>query len=79
MIMALFLRQDGGRSELQERVAAELQQKLKNEPNLQYDKPEPAILDNQHQTRPAGKFILFLVLLLAIAIIFLALRAGGII
>ena len=77
--MALFLRQDGGRSELQQRVAAELQAKLKNEPNLQYDKPEPAILDNQHQTRLAGRFILLLVLLLVVAIIILALRAGGII
>lgn len=77
--MALFLRQDGGRSELQQRVAAELQAKLKNEPSLEYDKPDPAILDNQHQTRLAGKFILFLALLLVIAIIILALRAGGII
>lgn len=77
--MALFLRQDGGRSELQQRVAAELQAKLKNEPSLEYDKPDPAILDNQHETRPAGKVIIFLVLLLIVAMIIFALRSGGII
>ena len=77
--MGLFLRQDESRSELQQRVAAELQEKLKNDPNLTYDKPEPAILDNQHDTLIAGKVILFLILLLVVTIIILALRAGGII
>ena len=77
--MGLFLRQDESRSELQQRVAAELQEKLKNDPNLTYDKPDPAILDNQHETRIAGKVILILIALLVVAIIVLALRAGGLI
>lgn len=77
--MALFLRQDDSRTELQQRVAAELQEKLKNEGNLQYEKPDPAILDNQHQTRIAGKVIIFLIALLVIALIVLALRTGGLI
>lgn len=77
--MALFLRQDGGRSELQQRVAAELQEKLKNQPGLEYDKKDPAILDNQHQTRIAGKVILILGIALVVAIIIFALRVGGLI
>ena len=77
--MGLFLRQDESRSELQQRVAAELQEKLRNDSDLQYDKPTPAILDNQHETRIAGKVILVLIVLLVIAIIMFALRAGGII
>lgn len=77
--MGLFLRQDDTRSELQRRVAAELQDKLKNDSNLTYDKPSPAILDNQHETRIAGKIVLILIVLLVVALIALALRAGGII
>ncbi len=77
--MALFLKQDETRSELQQRVAAELQEKLKVNPDITNDKPDPAILDNQHETRIAGKVILILLALLAAAIILLALRAGGLI
>lgn len=77
--MALFLKQDETRSELQQRVAAELQEKLKTNPDITPDKPDPAILDNQHETRLAGKVILILLALLVIAIIILALRAGGLI
>lgn len=77
--MALFLKQDESRSELQQRVAAELQEKLKVKPDLTNDKPDPAILDNQHETRLAGKVILVLLALLVVAIILLALRAGGLI
>ncbi|TAH32107.1 hypothetical protein EYC58_05550 [Candidatus Saccharibacteria bacterium] len=77
--MALFLKQNESRSELQQRVAAELQEKLKLTPELTNEKPDPAILDNQHETRIAGKAILFLIALLVVAIIILALRAGGLI
>lgn len=77
--MALFLKQDESRSELQQRVAAELQEKLKSDPNLTYDKPDPAILDNQHETRIAGKVILVLAILLVVAVVILALRIGGLI
>lgn len=77
--MGLFLRQDESRSELQQRVAAELQEKLKTDTSLSYEKPTPALLENQHETRIAGKVILFLILALVVAIVVLALRAGGII
>lgn len=77
--MALFLKQDETRNELQQRVAAELQAKLNVKPDITNDKPDPAILDNQHETRLAGKVILILLALLAVAIIILALRAGGLI
>lgn len=37
--MALFLRQDDQRSEVQKRVAAELQERLKADKPLEYEKP----------------------------------------
>lgn len=77
--MSLFLKQDESRSELQQRVAAELQEKLKKTPDVSYDKPDPAILDNQHETRIAGKVIVVLLVLLVVAIIIFALRVGGVI
>lgn len=77
--MALFLKQDDTRSELQQKIAAELQAKLKSTPDIGNDKPDPAILDNQHETRIAGKVIIFLAALLVIAVLLLAFRAGGLI
>ena len=77
--MGLFLRQDEGRSELQSRLAAELQERLKERPDLKADKPDPAFLENQHQTRPAGMVLIVLGVLLVIAIIFFALHVGGVV
>lgn len=76
--MALFLRQDGGRSELQTKLAAELQDRLKEKANIDSKEVDPAFLENQHETRPAGMVIMVLVGVLMIALVALALRAGGI-
>lgn len=76
--MALFLKQDDNRSQLQERLAAELQDRLKEKAKIEPKEVDPAFLENQHETRPAGMVIMILVGLMMIAIVVLALRAGGI-
>jgi hypothetical protein len=76
--MGLFLRQEDTRSELQSKIATELREKLKERADVQSEKPEPAFLENQHQTRPAGMILIVLGLLLAIALIFFVLKMSGI-
>ncbi len=76
--MALFLKQDNTRSELQTKLAAELQDRLKQKTDITAKEVDPAFLENQHETRPAGMVIMVLVALLMLAVIGLALKAGGI-
>lgn len=76
--MALFLKQDGGRSELQSKLAAELQERLKERADIEPKEVDPAFLENQHQTRPAGVIIIVLAGIIMVVICILALRAGGI-
>ena len=72
--MGLFLRQDDNRSELQSRVAAELQEKIRTTPLPDAEPTESQFLANQHHTRFAGvviailTFILILVAIWAITI-----------
>lgn len=77
--MGLFLRQNDPRSELQTKVAAELQRKLREssedsgEPDSStpLDPPEPAFLENQHTTSAHGAIITVMVLvLLGLVILF---------
>lgn len=65
--MGLFLRQDEQRTEVQQRVAAELQDRLRQSAGQQKE-TEPAFLENQHTTRNAGMIIIILVALLSIAV-----------
>jgi len=76
--MGLFLRQDGGRSELQTKLAAELQDRLKEKADIEHKKVDPAFLENQHETRPAGLVIMVLTGIIVVVVCVLALRAGGI-
>lgn len=68
--MGLFLRQDENRSELQSRIATELQQKLRDKPDIEQDAVEPRFLENQHETRTAGVVISLLIAALVITVIF---------
>jgi hypothetical protein len=77
--MGLFLRQDGGRSELQTKVAADLQERLKARAALPQDEHEPAMLENQHETRPGGIIVVILLLILLAAVVWFFLGMGGII
>lgn len=72
--MALFLRQDEQRSEVQKRVATELQDRLREKNRIETEDVEPAALDNNHTTRPAGMVIMVLLVLLVIAIVAFAVR-----
>lgn len=76
--MGLFLRQDGGRSELQTKLATELRDRLKEKADIEHKKIDPAFLENQHETRPAGMVIIILSGIAVIVACILALRAGGI-
>lgn len=72
--MGLFLRQDEQRSEVQQRVAAELQERLRQTALNNKADTDPAFLENQHTTRKAGMVIIVLVALLVIAIVGFAVR-----
>lgn len=71
--MGLFLRQDEQRSEVQRRVATELQERLRAA-EAEKGEHEPAFMENQHQTRLAGVVIGLLILALCIALVIFALR-----
>lgn len=66
--MGLFIRNEDSRSELQSRIAAELQERLREQPSLKAEKVEPAFNENQHNTKPAGIVVLIMVVLLIVAI-----------
>lgn len=71
--MGLFLKQTEQRSELQSKIASDLQERLKAramEPSG--TKPQPAILDDQRQTSPlALVWILLIIVALIGAVIIL--------
>lgn len=73
--MGLFLRQNDKRSELQSRIATELQQKLRDKPDIDQDEVEPRFLENQHETRTAGVVISLLILALIVTILFVAMTS----
>lgn len=62
--MALFIRQQDSRSELQERIAAELREKIKkgesNEP-LTYETPVDSVRDGTHESRHLGPVVILVV------------------
>lgn len=72
--MALFIRQQNERTELQERVAAELREKLKTEQNVTYEKPENTIISATHESQNLGPIVVLVVavVFLGVAYLFLA-------
>lgn len=74
--MGLFLRQNEDRSELQTRIAAELQEKLRSTSLDESDPVEPQLLANQHHTRTAGVVITILTFILIVVAI-IAIGVGG--
>lgn len=70
--MGLFLRQDENQTEVQKRVATELQERLR-QPITPTDDDHIGD-DGRHQTRPAGMVLIVLLALVCVAIIFLAVR-----
>jgi cell division protein FtsX len=72
--MGLFLRQDEQRTEVQKRVATELQERLRQTSIGEPKDTEPTLLENQHTTRKAGMVIMVLMVVLFAAIITFAIR-----
>jgi len=69
--MALFIKREEQRSQLQDKVAASLKEKLGSS-EVKLEDTDPAILEDAHQTRPAGMIImvlLFLVVIGAVALV----------
>jgi hypothetical protein len=66
--MALFVNREQQRTQLQEKLAADLKNKL-NTANIKAEDTPPAILENDHQTRPAGMVIAVLLAVLVLAVI----------
>jgi hypothetical protein len=72
--MGLFLRQDEQRSEVQQRVAAELQERLRQSSLGEPKETEPTMLEGNHQTRLAGMVIMLLLIALFIGVVVFAIR-----
>lgn len=66
--MALFVNREQQRTQLQEKLAADLKNKL-NSANIKAEDTPPVMLENDHQTRPAGMVIAVLLAVLVIAVI----------
>lgn len=74
--MGLFLRQDQERSEIQSKVIADLQAKIRNttSPEAEADPPEPAYLENQHETHPQNVIVTVLFVVLIAVIVFIVIK-----
>lgn len=72
--MALFIRQQDERTDLQQKVAAQLREKLKNEKQLMIEKPESTLLNNSHESQNLGAVLVLIgaIIILGILYIFLS-------
>lgn len=68
--MAMILRNQDSRSEVQSKVASELQERLNQTEPIEHKGVDPAFLDHQHKTRIAGPLIVVLLIILLLAIIY---------
>lgn len=72
--MGMFLRQDEQRSEIQTRVAAELEERLRTKPTIETADVDPTASLEGHETRKAGMIIIVLLFLLVLAVVALAIK-----
>ena len=73
--MGLLLRKEDDRTQLQTKVAADLQQRLAATQPVETHKPEPAILADQHRTRMIGMVISILLVVLVLAVVVVVSRS----
>jgi hypothetical protein len=69
--MALFIKREDQRTELQERIAAELRQKLKTESQLEYEKPENNIESTTHESEHLGPVLVIVGALVVLGVAYL--------
>lgn len=67
--MALFIRQQDNRSELQSRVAAELRERLRQSGEIVPAEPEESEYLQAHQTRTPGVVIVILSIVLLVVVV----------
>jgi hypothetical protein len=75
MLMALFVNRDQKRSQYQEKIAADLKGKLQTQ-DIKAKEVESTMLEDAHQTRPAGLIIAALLLIIFIVAIVVMFRLG---
>lgn len=72
--MALYVKQENSRTELQNRIAAELQEKLKtNDPSVKYEKPESTLIDSTNLSDNLGPIVIIIVAVVGLGIAYLLL------
>ena len=72
--MALFIRKESPRSEFQERIAAELQEKMRTDgPPIQYEKTENTIEDGTHISQNLGAIVAIVGMLIFLGVAYLLL------
>lgn len=69
--MALFIRQQDQRSELQERIATELREKLKTESQLEYDKPVNNFEESSHESQQLGPVVILVIAIVLLGVAYL--------
>lgn len=69
--MALFIRQDNSRSDLQNRIAAELREKIKSDKPLEYEKPLNSVEEGTHEARNVGPIVAVLAMLIMLGVAYL--------
>ncbi len=71
--MALFIRQNDTRSELQNRVATELREKLRTQQQIEYEKPENNIEQTTHESENLGPIVIMVMAIVFLGIAYLLL------
>lgn len=67
--MALFLRQNEQRTQLQEKISADLRDRVKNGSGVKAGLPEPAILDDSQEATGRSLFWVGVVTMVVIALV----------
>lgn len=71
--MALFVRQEESRSELQNRIAAELREKIKADKPLEYEKPINSVEEGTHEARNVGPIVIMIGAVITLGVAYLLL------
>lgn len=66
--MALFVRQEDSRTELQQRIAAELREKIKKDKPLEYEKPVNSVEEGTHEARNVGPVLILIVAVVIVGV-----------
>lgn len=69
--MGLFIRQNSSRTELQERIAAELREKQTAQSSVAYEKPESAFNEGSHESQNLGPVLIVAAAIIVLGIAYL--------